>query len=92
MCIRDRYVSLAVYYLLLCVMRFLAVAYAGRVYQVKVPWRKRNPEKEDSLETVSYTHLDVYKRQVVLIELAGLKGRERISKYRLESAICYEGK
>ena len=29
---------------------------------------------------------------VVLIELAGLKGRERISKYRLESAICYEGK
>lgn len=29
---------------------------------------------------------------VVLIELAGLKGRERISGYRLESAICYEGK
>ena len=29
---------------------------------------------------------------VVLIELAGLKGRERISRYRLESAICYEGK
>ena len=29
---------------------------------------------------------------VVLIELAGLKGRERINKYRLESAICYEGK
>ena len=25
---------------------------------------------------------------VVLIELAGLKGRERISKYRLESAFC----
>ncbi len=29
---------------------------------------------------------------VVLIELAGLNGREKISKYRLESAICYEGK
>ena len=29
---------------------------------------------------------------VVLIELAGLKGRERIADYRLESAICYEGK
>ena len=29
---------------------------------------------------------------VVLIELAGLKGREKISGYRLESAICYEGK
>ena len=29
---------------------------------------------------------------VVLIELAGLKGRERNNKYRLESAICYEGK
>ena len=28
---------------------------------------------------------------VVLIELAGLKGREKISGYRLESAICYEG-
>lgn len=29
---------------------------------------------------------------VVLMELAGLKGRERLAKYRLESAICYEGK
>lgn len=29
---------------------------------------------------------------VVLIELVGLKGREKISGYRLESAICYEGK
>jgi len=29
---------------------------------------------------------------VVLIELAGLKGREKINGYRLESAICYEGK
>lgn len=29
---------------------------------------------------------------VVLIELAGLKGREKLSGYRLESAICYEGK
>lgn len=29
---------------------------------------------------------------VVLIELAGLKGREKIQGYRLESAICYEGK
>ena len=29
---------------------------------------------------------------VVLIELAGLHGREKIQGYRLESAICYEGK
>ena len=29
---------------------------------------------------------------VVLIELAGLKGREKLSNYRLESAICYPGK
>lgn len=29
---------------------------------------------------------------VVLMELAGLKGRERIAGYRLESAITYEGK
>lgn len=29
---------------------------------------------------------------VVMMELAGLKGRERISGYRLDSAICYEGK
>lgn len=29
---------------------------------------------------------------VVMIELAGLKGRERLQGYRLESAICYEGK
>lgn len=29
---------------------------------------------------------------VVMIELAGLKGRERLSKYRLDSAICYPGK
>lgn len=29
---------------------------------------------------------------VVLIELAGLKGREKLAGYRLESAICYSGK
>lgn len=29
---------------------------------------------------------------VVLIELAGLKGRERLKSYRLDSALCYEGK
>lgn len=29
---------------------------------------------------------------VVLIELAGLAGRERLQGYRLESAICYPGK
>lgn len=29
---------------------------------------------------------------VVLIELAGLNGREKLSGYRLESAICYPGK
>lgn len=29
---------------------------------------------------------------VVLIELAGLKGRAKLADYRLESAICYEGK
>lgn len=29
---------------------------------------------------------------VVLIELAGLKGRERIAGYRLDAAITYEGK
>ncbi len=29
---------------------------------------------------------------VVMIELAGLKGRERLAGYRLDSAICYEGK
>lgn len=29
---------------------------------------------------------------VVLIELAGLKGREKLKDYRVESAICYPGK
>jgi adenine phosphoribosyltransferase len=29
---------------------------------------------------------------VVMMELAGLKGRERLSGYRLDSAITYEGK
>lgn len=29
---------------------------------------------------------------VVMIELAGLKGRERLANYRLDSAICYPGK
>ena len=29
---------------------------------------------------------------LVMMELAGLKGRERISKYRLDSAVVYEGK
>lgn len=29
---------------------------------------------------------------VVLIELAGLEGRKRLEKYRIDSAICYPGK
>ena len=29
---------------------------------------------------------------LVLMELKGLKGRERLSKYRLDAAISYEGK
>ena len=29
---------------------------------------------------------------VVLIELAGLKGREKLKDYRLDAAICYPGK
>lgn len=29
---------------------------------------------------------------VVMMELAGLKGREKLADYRLDSAICYEGK
>ena len=29
---------------------------------------------------------------LVMMELAGLKGREKISGYRLDSAIVYEGK
>ncbi|MBP3279698.1 MAG: adenine phosphoribosyltransferase, partial [Butyrivibrio sp.] len=29
---------------------------------------------------------------LVLMELKGLKGRERISNYRLDAAISYEGK
>ncbi len=29
---------------------------------------------------------------LVMMELAGLKGRERLAGYRLDSAICYEGK
>jgi adenine phosphoribosyltransferase len=31
-------------------------------------------------------------RMVFLMELAGLKGRERLSKYDVASVICYEGK
>jgi len=50
------YGSLSAYYLLLCIMRFLAVSYAGRVYEVKVPWRRKEashpdaPSKEEQLE------------------------------------------
>jgi len=29
---------------------------------------------------------------VFLMELAGLKGREKLAKYDVESVICYEGK
>lgn len=31
-------------------------------------------------------------KMVFLMELAGLKGREKLSKYDVESVICYEGK
>ena len=29
---------------------------------------------------------------IFLMELAGLKGRERLKEYDVESVICYEGK
>ena len=31
-------------------------------------------------------------RIVFLMELAGLKGREKLARYDVESVICYEGK
>jgi len=31
-------------------------------------------------------------RMVFLMELAGLKGRERLAGYDVDSVICYEGK
>ena len=48
--------SLAAYYMLLCVMRFLSVSYARKVYVGKFTWRKvhknknDSPKEEDSLE------------------------------------------
>lgn len=42
------YGSLSAYYLLLCIMRFLAVSYAGRVYEVKVPWRRKDVSHPDA--------------------------------------------
>lgn len=48
--------SLAAYYMLLCVMRFLSVSYARKVYDRKFPWRKVHIDEsnsqinEDSLE------------------------------------------
>ncbi len=41
------YGSLAAYYFLLCIMRFLSVSYAGRVYEVKVPWRRADASHPD---------------------------------------------
>ena len=52
--------SLAAYYMLLCVMRFLSVSYARKVYDRKFPWRKVHMDEsnsqrdEDSLETRSW--------------------------------------
>lgn len=34
------YGSLAAYYILLCLMRFLAVSYGGKIYRSRVPWKK----------------------------------------------------
>lgn len=52
--------SLAAYYMLLCVMRFLSVSYARKVYDRKFPWRKVHMDEsnsqinEDSLEARSW--------------------------------------
>ena len=34
----------------------------------------------------------IIEENVFLIELAGLKGRERLKDYKVASVICYEGK
>ena len=52
--------SLSAYYILLCVMRFLSVSYARKVYDGTVSWGKGHTEKnsrlkkEDSLEVRSW--------------------------------------
>ena len=53
--------SLAAYYMLLCVMRFLSVSYARKVYDGKLIWKRKHTEKnnsrknKDSLEAKSWS-------------------------------------
>ena len=48
-------------------------------------------EREPAAKLVELLGGEVVK-MVFLMELAGLKGRERLAKYDVDSVICYEGK
>lgn len=69
------YGSLAAYYILLCVMRFLSVSYARKVYDGKIPWGKvhmgkNNSQKdEDSLEARAWR---VYKNCGVMLSVSSI--------------------
>lgn len=69
------YGSLAAYYILLCVMRFLSVSYARKVYDGKTPWGKvhmgkNNSQKdEDSLEARAWR---VYKNCGVMLSVSSI--------------------
>ncbi len=55
------YGSLAAYYFLLCIMRFLSVSYAGRVYEVKVPWRRADASQPDGVSKEEQLEIRAWK-------------------------------
>lgn len=67
--------SLSAYYILLCVMRFLSVSYARKVYDGKILWGKVNKVKgsrhksEDSLEERAWK---VYRNCGVILSLSSI--------------------
>ncbi len=69
------YGSLSAYYLLLCAMRFLSVSYARKVYDGKIPWRKKHTgkhnsqKKRESLEARSWK---VYRNCGIMLSVSGI--------------------
>lgn len=70
--------SLTAYYILLCVMRFLSVSYAGKIYSKKRKWRKslshrnENQEKDNGIKTDTLQAWRVYHHCGIMLSVTSI--------------------
>ena len=70
--------SLSAYYILLCVMRFLSVSYAGKIYSKKRKWRKlqsdrkENQARDNGIETDTLREWRVYYHCGIMLSVTSI--------------------